>query len=272
MTKSNMIPPAWHKDAKWIFGILLVILLGPTLLVAVFFQMTTEKNAVSMMSTSMAVAFSQKGIDDPTEINQFKNSMGSASSVQPIPGLDISITKQDMENSSPREIRLNFFKKLAESFYKDGEQGLLKLATTEKMKEDMSGGVGFLSLFTANAHQFIQGLLIGASIVCLIFMAFFVYFSHGFGRLANPGIALVLVSAPGALLALIVKMVMEGGAIEPPVVGDFVSVAGYALVNFLPIILPILTGIYIWSLLAGFGLIVAAILGKMIFGLTKKAA
>lgn len=43
----------WRKDAKWVSGILLVLLLAPTLLVASLYQLTSEKPATRMITAAL---------------------------------------------------------------------------------------------------------------------------------------------------------------------------------------------------------------------------
>ncbi len=64
--------PYWHVDAKWIAGLLLFFVLSAGLLVFNLVQITAEGPAVEMVSTAMALAFSQKGLDDETEIAEFR--------------------------------------------------------------------------------------------------------------------------------------------------------------------------------------------------------
>src|SRR5688572_13330556 len=94
--------PYWHVDAKWITGLLLAFVLGLTLLVYTLVQITAEDPAVDTLSMTMALLFSPQGLDDETEIAQFRQqlSANSEASLQPILGLQITIQATDIANLS----------------------------------------------------------------------------------------------------------------------------------------------------------------------------
>ena len=94
MNKKFQLPPPWHKDAKWICGIFLFLLLVPTLFSLNLTLITSEENATEIGATLIASAFSRNGLDDETEFKQIKPQVLKNGSVQPIPGLKIFITKR----------------------------------------------------------------------------------------------------------------------------------------------------------------------------------
>lgn len=136
--------PYWHMDAKWIVGLILVFVLALTLLVSSLVQVTGEKPAVDTLSMVMALVLSEGGLDDESDAAEMREQLRASSegSIQPIPGLRITISEEEIANLSPRQVRLAFMRKLAEPIYEGGAQELAALADDAKMQQDIIEGRG----------------------------------------------------------------------------------------------------------------------------------
>ncbi len=262
MNKKIQPPPPWHKDAKWICGILLFLLLIPTLLSLNLTLITSEKNATEIGATLIASAFSRNGLDDETEFKQIKPQVLKNGSFQPIPGLKIYITKKDLEGASPRQLRINFFKKFTEPLYLKGADGLLELATDPAMKKNIKESIAPLLFFTKKTHDIIFIIFMGLAAAAILLLTLFVYFSKGFGRLINPAIIFIIINIPWPLFALIAKHNAENPLVAPK--GGTTDIFAYAISNTLPLISPIINSVNGTLFFTGIGLIMAAGIGKIV--------
>lgn len=90
--KSRKPRPYWHVDAKWVTGLVLIFVLSAALLVHALTRITAERQAVDAVSTALAIAFSPKGLDEPTDLALLRERLkASPGGLQPIPGLRITI-------------------------------------------------------------------------------------------------------------------------------------------------------------------------------------
>lgn len=213
------VRPYWHVDAKWVSGILFVIFFGFTLLLYSFTWLTSERRAVNIIATSTAAAFSRKGIDDATEINIFKQRIAIAPNkqIKPIPGLNIVLTAKDLEGKSAREIRVGFFKKVAEPLYMGGADGLAGLATNAQMKKQIQEGVGLFGAFSSKTHKILLTITVVFAVVSAGLLALLVFFSFGLGRLLSPGLVLFIIAAPGAIFFKLLSFGLHTSLTKAPV-------------------------------------------------------
>ncbi|MEK7172071.1 MAG: hypothetical protein AAB739_04135 [Patescibacteria group bacterium] len=267
MNKKFQLPPPWHKDAKWICGIFLFLLLVPTLFSLNLTLITSEENATEIGATLIASAFSRNGLDDETEFKQIKPQVLKNGSVQPIPGLKIFITKKDLEGGSPRQLRINFFKKFTEPLYREGADGLLKLATDPAMKKNIKESIAPLLFFTKTTHDIIFKIFMGLAVITILLLAFFVYFSKGFGRLINPAIIFIIINIPWPFFALIANYNVKNPLTAPE--GGATDILNAAISNTLPLISPIINSVNGTLFFTGIGLIITAVMGKMVLRFTK---
>src|SRR5574341_801571 len=146
--------PYWHVDAKWVTAILLLFLLSSTFLTFILAQVTEEEQGIEILTVMLASSFSPAGLDQEVDIQIMHEKIAESpdGSWQPLPGLNISVREEDIVGLSPRELRLWFFRHLAEPIYYEGEDGLAKLATNPAMAENMQGGLGPLGFINAEAH------------------------------------------------------------------------------------------------------------------------
>ncbi|MCC7355871.1 MAG: hypothetical protein IT330_19195 [Anaerolineae bacterium] len=266
--------PYWHVDAKWITGLLLVVMLSLTFLVYNLIQITAEEPAVRTTSMALALVFSRNGLDDPTEIEEFRQRLRASpdGAVAPIPGLAITVREADIANLSPREARLHLFRRLATPLYRDGPQGLADLAEDPETKQVLSAGVGPLSLFSLQTHQALRrvfGVLVAISLGLVLLL---VFFSYRFGRLGSPGCVFFAASLPGAVFLTFLSLASGSQDIPaPPGEGaELTDMVGYLAANLLPPLVQEMSRTYLLLLGFGFGLMVLAILGSIIWRLARR--
>ena len=178
--------PRWHKDAKWISGIIfflsLIVLIGTYNL----YFLTVRKNAVPAIGSILAINYSRTGLDDPKDINELvsKAKKSGQTIIQPIPQLDIKISIKDVEEKSPREARLFFFNKIGEKIYDQDKSNLKDL-----------GLFGFVNKGT---NLWFRNILIGIGIMSLFSLLALIFFSHRFGKIVSPAVVVLLAVLPQA--------------------------------------------------------------------------
>jgi len=261
--------PYWHVDAKWIFGILFTFSLGIMLLTYNLAAVTSEKPAVDLMTSVLATMYSQKGLDDKTEIDQMKAVIAASpkGEVQPIPNVDLTIKSSDLKGLSPRQIRLNFFRKLADPIYTGNTDSLTK---DPKQRATFLNDTKMVRTFiSAETHQLLQTIFVVFAIISAICLIPFVYFSYRFGRLSNPGSVMIDVALPGVVMATFVATMHftnTSGATDNGPLGAL-GPAVYPL-------LPSMAQTFLWSyftvFITGVVLLIFATIGKIVSWFSKR--
>ena len=262
--------PYWHVDAKWITGIFLLLLLNITFLLVWLVQVTSAKQGINLLATTLASSFSfESGGLEATqdiEILQQKIDESPTGAWQPIPGLNILVRQADINGKTPREVRLWFFRQMAEPAYYNGSQGLMDLATDDETRTKMEGGLGLLGVISAATHRKLMIFLVVSGLVTGLFLVLLIFFSHRSGRLGSPGCAIFLAAIPGLLLFAGLRGWLEKSSqapppLEPTILTRYTQLA----VDVLPDTLQKAALTYGILILIGFGLMLIALLGSIFF-------
>ena len=257
--------PYWHVDAKWIAGLLLVPFLGATLLAYNLVQLTAEEPAIESLSLVLALLLSEGGLDDQAEIIKFQQQLESSpgGSLQPIPGLRVTIDKDELAGFSPREARMAFFRKFAEPIYAGGAEGLAALANDPQMRAQILEGGGMLNLFTLQNHQQLQRGFLVLGVITLFLFIPLIFFSYRFGRLGSPTCVLFAASLPGAILfGFLSTLGLQAQATPPPREAGVTALAGYIASNILPQLAQAFSRTYLILLAASLVLLLVALIGS----------
>jgi hypothetical protein len=272
-TNESLKPrPYWHVDAKWITGILLLFLLNATFLIFILVQITAAKQGIEILTVILASSFSREGLDQEVDIEIMHQKIAESpdGSWKPIPGLNIVVREQDIAGLSPREIRLWFFRQLAEPIYYGGQQGLANLSTDPEMQKNMEGGLGPLGFINAETHSKLNKVLIVLGLISLSFLGLLVYFSYRFGRLGSPGCVIFLAAVPGLILFSGVRGWLAQAGQNPNPETEVTTVTLYTqmatrlAVDVLPNIVQKALQSYLLLTFLGLGLMLAALIGTLI--------
>ena len=264
-------------NLKWLVGIILLIVFGITLVFGALAKATEKETVVDATTLAVALMFNRNGLDDESEIKEIqrKLKLGRTDSFQLIPGLNITVTAEDfnLENKTPREARLAFFRQLTEPIYDEGAAGLAKLATNEEMRQSIVESAGPLAIVTAERHALINKIFqIGLAISAVLFIAL-IALSFRFGRLVSPAIVLLITSVPGAVLFFIIKTT-AGKNLAPPKISFGESGMMESLGSLAGVILPPMAGavlpVYLVPAIIGAALLVIAILGKIVYSIVRR--
>ena len=254
--------PYWHVDAKWVFGILLFFALITTLLLSTLIKLTDENNGPKLAAIAIGSLFIREDtIENEEAIRAEIRKQGGA--IRPIPFMPkVVITEADLELSL-NDIKIKVFQPLTTEMYQNGiEATAAKYAPDEESRKKFINDAFAFRILTKKSHEALVSQFNMLVIVCLVLLAGFIYFSAGWGRLANPGLLLLAVSLPGSLLALLVA--------NPPKDGDGGPLAFLppALAQEFGLILgQTYQPVAIWGLV----LLAAALIGKIVTSVIAKS-
>jgi hypothetical protein len=270
--------PYWHVDAKWITGILLLFLLNVTFLLFILVQATAPKRGIDLLTVLIASSFSREGLDQEADLAILHEKIAESpdGAWQPIPSLKIVVREEDINGLTPKEMRLWFFRQLAEPIYYEGQQGLTSLASDPEMAKNMEGGIGPLGFISAQTHSKLQRIFLVFGFVSLTLLGLLAFFSYRFGRLGSPGCVLFLAALPGLIALSMVRGWLEHGAGNLVQPAKITAITLYAqpiarlATDALPEIVQMGIQTYLNLILFGLALILVALLGPLFLGKRKK--
>ena len=263
--------PYWHVDAKWITGILLLFLLNITFLLFVLARVTAADRGIDLLTIMLAGSFSRDGLDQEVDLEIMHQKIAELpdGTWQPIPSLNILVREEDIAGLTPREMRLWFFRQLAEPIYYEGQEGLENLATDPEMAKNMQGGIGPFGFISAATHSKLQKTFYGFGSISLALMGLLVFFSYRFGRLGSPGCVLFLGAIPGLIVFSGVRGWLEQTVENPASPTETTTLTLYTqmitrlAVDALPEIVQMAIRTYLILILLGVTLILVALIGPL---------
>jgi hypothetical protein len=263
--------PYWHVDAKWITGILLLFLLNVTFVMFLLVKVTGPKQGIDLLTILIASSFSREGLDQEADLAVMHEKIAESpdGAWQPIPSLEIFVREEDISGKTPREMRLWFFRQLAEPIYYEGGQGLANLATDPEMAKNMEGGIGPFGLLSAETHSKLQKICFVFGSVSLVLIGLLVFFSYRFGRLGSPGCVIFLAALPRLFVFSMLRGWLEHGAGDLTQSTEVTAVTMYAqpvarlATDILPDIVQMAIQTYLTLSVLGLGLIFLALIGPL---------
>ena len=123
--------------------------------------------------------------------------------------------------------------------------------------------LGALALFTEDFHDKLKTPLIISLIICIPFLLGLVFFSAGAGRLVSPGIVLLLVSGPPALVALAISKAARDSTTQVGRLAGGEERARGLVSDALPKFIDVFMNTYRLAALTGFLLLVLAAMIKI---------
>ncbi|MEX0934354.1 MAG: hypothetical protein WDZ42_00980 [Candidatus Saccharimonadales bacterium] len=257
--KAQRPRPYWHVDMKWVSGILSLILIFATLLVFSFWRLSSPENAIEISTLAIASVFSPDGLDATADIEALLEEFNEDEDViYPLEGMDfVSITRTDIEELSPRELRLKIFNQIVEPLYYEGAEELATRVTDDQ--EEIDSFVNDASLVSGinhDTHLKSRNILIVLIIASLASLISLIYFSHRFGKIVSPSLVTLFATIPAALPVLFLSGMASGdGSTDQP--GRAGTVIGEVAPLIVSALMPTMLALLAVSLL---GLIVAGVL------------
>ncbi|HUC20660.1 MAG TPA: hypothetical protein VMR98_04160 [Candidatus Polarisedimenticolaceae bacterium] len=155
--------PYWHVDAKWICGLLLVVLIAVGLLIIGLYRVTERASAQKLSGAIATSLFSNPGADTSFDATQLRQKL------QPL--------------------------------YDQGTDAVAKAASPDPQQQaQVAEHIKPFNFFTKETHdQLLKGVILVA-VITLVLLGGLIFFSHRYGKLISVGVVLLAASLPGALL------------------------------------------------------------------------
>ena len=251
--------PYWHKDLKWISGILAFLLLAVTFLGYSLYRFSDREVATQTLGAGLEALFTRDGSDPSADVAAFRRQLAEAPShsLRPIEGLSVEISEAELTGKSDPEAKSYLFEKIAKTFYDEGASGLAKLTDGADERAQLENDTTMIRLFTRAAHEKVGGIVIALLIPAIIALLALIYFSYRWGRLASPGLVSFLVGLPGVLLWILSRNQTREAAAS----GDSL---GQVMKTLSDNALPAITGPYLILLFGGLALLLIAALGRLL--------
>lgn len=252
--------PYWHVDAKWFFGILAGLFLAQSLFVFCLYQLTKKEIAVPIMATVTASMFSPNGLDETGDIEKIKSDIKNTpgDTFKPIPTMNLTINKKDIEGKSPKEIRIMIFTKFVEPVY-TGELPPEILGSPEAI-EEFRKDTTLLRGFSANTHNGLKTVSTVFILITIFFLSLSIFFSYRLGRIVTPAIILIFTSFFPALIFTAFRLVTSGIGTREPAMAEQLGRGREGLIVVLPQVTGIFSKTYGYTFIFGIGLLFLALL------------
>lgn len=246
--------PYWFVDAKWICGLLLLLVLAITFSLNAVVKITDENHGPKIAALAIGSFFirGDQNIDKEAARKAIQEHGGQ---IQPIPYYpSVTITEDDL-NLSTTDIKLKVFLPLTTDVYENGVEGTAKkLDISEEQRQEFVRQASTLNVFTKKTNQAFSSKLTILVIIALLLIAGVAYFSAGWGRPANVGFLLIFASFFWAMLSLLF--------IKPPPSGD--NVLGFLPPDVAKELGNSLGSTYFKVVILGVVLVVGAAIGKLV--------
>lgn len=257
--------PYWHKDVKWVCSLILCVVLGLWLLLSVAHRATSRDIAIDLMTNLVTLGITQNGEVDQKALDQLRQKINESpnKSFQPIKGFPATITQQDLQ-LPPEQVVDRIFRQITEPLYDKGARKLAEEQTSDKTQQDkFVNDASAFTVLSKEGHDQVGKWVLISSLAVLAVMAGAVWFSHGWGRLVTPGLVILLVSLPGLLVFSGLKAWTGMPAESVTEVQSYAELASSAKGAFEPVAVGG-QQVYRTASLVGLGLLVAALIGKIV--------
>lgn len=265
--------PYWHVDLKWVSGILLTFSLASTLFLLSAYQVTSRQIATQITTNVLIQLLTnpndsqQPGQPKPDQAAQdaqlkadlkAKIAASPTKSFQPFPGLNVTITQQDIDTLTADQLKQKAFHQITDPIYDLGVKGYAAKYIVPDQQEQFIKQASVLDVVTAERHRQLGGAAAPPLVASLIFLAGLVFFSAGAGRLVSPAVVFIMVSfVPAVLLSVISVAAPQNGSDTHP------GLFGLPSSATLPIV-KTLQRVYLFPFLVGLALLVAAVVVKQL--------
>lgn len=203
--------PYWHVDAKWIFGLLLTAVLAVWLVLVSLWRVTQREVAIGLfVEAGMEMLYPAPPAAQALDAMLARARQQPDAAVQ-VFGLELPLKGRDVAGLTREEAARRVFRRLGEVFYDEGPEGLARLRLPDAAEGSMWGGnAGPLALLNAQGHRLMGAVAVLGALVVALLLIPVVYFSAGWGRLASPGVCLLVASLPGWPMVAIGTLPLEG--------------------------------------------------------------
>jgi len=190
-----------------------------TLLILGLQQVTSRDFAIETITKVADLSFGSRKFPGEARLDDLRTALESdeMSSFQPIPSIDIFITREDIVGQAAPDIRSMFFQQFATRLYEQGTEGITDIIDETVVSGELVTQLRLLSVLSDPTHRKLRVPFLGTAFASLLLMIILIRLSSGLGRLTNPGLTLILVGLPGLVgLGLIKKLTEVSLLAETP--------------------------------------------------------
>lgn len=269
----NRRRPYWHVDMKWVASLFCMLAIIVTLPIVALTLLTQRSTATNIITYTLVGLTSPAGIDSSKGLEDLQKKVTQEGEhTLSVGGAKVTFTQQDIQNLSPRELRLKAFSGFAQNFYDLGPYELAKetgasSAEAKKFQEQSTS----ISIFTARWHTHLTRLLVWMVLADVVLILVAVLFSYRFGRLATPGVILATAGAPAVpLMAWAQTNSQPMGTARPETVTGTLDAAEAFAQYVGPLAIPTIANVYRGVLLVGLGLLALAFSSALVYHIARR--
>ncbi len=199
--------PLWFIDAKWVVGILFVLVFSSTLALYNVMQLTDRERAVEVITVAIEKSLSKAEGNIQNLIAEYKNELAAKaeqeSPAEPTEERPIAkilksfFPESEILTSSPEQLKTKMLQDIAVPFYEGGTSAIFTMLRGVDYTKYLDEGLQSFQIYSDETHQQMQtwfGISLTVSLVVLLGL---IYFSCGWGKLFSPGLVLLIASFPG---------------------------------------------------------------------------
>ena len=260
---------SWRMNAKWLFGLLC---LAAIIVAAVLYSASkpTERDVSTSIFSSILISLAKD--DEGAEAFEEYQALAVANPDEDftIEGVTLPIKGRELIGLSYDEAVELVIGRIAEILYTDGPDAVEQFFndTSVAGSEESAAGegeefnLGPFAILTQDTHDLIRRIFTFSLIPVLVLAALLVFFSRRFGRLGSPGVVLAVGAAPFALLWLIAKQATKNAGQDG---------IGGTLAGALSPMAEDMYTTFLWLLVLGVAMVLAAVAGHIGFALWQRA-
>ena len=266
MTRTDpQFPPVGNKcDIKWLSGILAVAVLAAGILSFSLAQLTTPTRVKLLLEQVL-------------ELTLLPALLPGSLAERVLPGEDIGLELGDrlrlpsqLEGLSPVEADRVVLSALAELAFAKGSEVVAAQLGDLELASKLRAVAAVVDSLTQDAHRRYLWITYLIATLALLSLAGLVLFSCGFGRLANPGLALFLAAVPGVVLFSWLNDFLQSAALVLPAsvrttgaIAFLADLLGYIGARLPTEVFDLLSRNHLIVLLVGAGLVALALLMRL---------
>jgi hypothetical protein len=213
----------WRGDFKWMFGIMVVIMLFSTLALAGLYRISGRGSAqdIGVPIIEKTTEIEDAIEENYDELNSKARRGRNAEIVIPDVGVSVSLDAETVTSLGEKELTDQVIAEIQKEIYEGGYEGDLPFRLARGVGEERARGVcvTFIGYLTRSTHAgLIWPVVIFAGITLALAVPFLI-FCRGWGKMTGAGVAIIAASLPFTLFVRLAGQFIWKGASAGPYKG-----------------------------------------------------
>ena len=193
----------WRVDLKWIFGVIVTLLLFFTVTVAGLYRITgpgaSKEILVHVIERASRVSSAVE--ENYQDIKDEARKKKSANVVIPDIGVDVSIPAEEISRLGSEDLADMVVIEVERVIYEQGYQGDLPMKYAQGVGEERGKAVcaTYLASLNRKTHKALVWPMVILGIMTVLFAVPFLIFCRGWGKIIGVGVVFVAASLPASL-------------------------------------------------------------------------